>query len=248
MMAALFMSTFAASVLGSVHCAGMCGVFAAVATCDPEATTGQKSRLVVAYSLGRLVSYTTLGGVSGLLGEALDVTGNLAGLGNAALLLTAVVVGMAGVVILMRAGGVDLPRVPVPRMLIELGTWAHRRVGGWPPLLRALAIGLLTTLLPCHWLYMFVATAAGTGSATHGAVVMAVFWLGTLPVMLTASAILGTQCGRLRRSLPVATASFMILASAFAIFGKSRQCQEHVAQVVGSDQALGEVCNGNVVR
>lgn len=69
---------------------------------------------------------------------------------------------------------------------------ALRRLMDRPPVVRAAATGLFTTLLPCGWLYAFVVTAAGTGSGTplHGAALMAVFWLGTLPMMLT----VGVDC------------------------------------------------------
>ena len=48
---------------------------------------------------------------------------------------------------------------------------------------RGAATGLLTTLLPCGWLYAFVITAAGTGNALAGAGLMATFWVGTLPML-----------------------------------------------------------------
>jgi len=46
-------------------------------------------------------------------------------------------------------------------------------------------LGLSTTLVPCGWLYAFVATAAGTGSVISALTVMLVFWVGTLPALVT---------------------------------------------------------------
>ena len=51
---------------------------------------------------------------------------------------------------------------------------------------RALLLGLSTTLVPCGWLYAFVATAAGTGSVSSALGVMLAFWAGTLPALVGA--------------------------------------------------------------
>src|SRR5690606_10362020 len=64
--------------------------------------------------------------------------------------------------------------------------WAGRllcRLGGWPPAARATALGLLSALLPCGWLYAFVLGAAATGSALAGALVLLTFWSGTVPIL-----------------------------------------------------------------
>jgi sulfite exporter TauE/SafE len=245
---ALCLSTFAASVLGSVHCAGMCGIFAAAASCQPGASGPTRARLVTAYSFGRLTSYVSLGALSGILGQGLNLTGNMAGLGHAAIILAAAVVGIAGAAILLRACGIDIPRIGVPRSLLKLAEHAHRSVGNWPPLLRALAIGLFTTLLPCHWLYTFVATSAGTGSAWQGALVMATFWLGTLPVMITMGATFGTQLGSLRKSLPIATALVMVAVSAITIFAKVRCCDTSDQHQEALLLPITGVCNGPAPR
>ncbi|HUJ61254.1 MAG TPA: sulfite exporter TauE/SafE family protein, partial [Kofleriaceae bacterium] len=66
-------------------------------------------------------------------------------------------------------------------------------------------IGLIAGLLPCGWLWAFVITAAGTGGAASGALVMLAFWLGTVPMVLLLS-LAGPVFARLRARLPVITA------------------------------------------
>jgi len=51
-------------------------------------------------------------------------------------------------------------------------------------------LGILTGLLPCGWLYLFIATAAVSASATNGMVVMSLFWLGTLPYLVLSPVLL----------------------------------------------------------
>ncbi len=88
------------------------------------------------------------------------------------------------------------------------------------PTQRALAIGLLTTLLPCGWLYAFALTAAGTGSPIYGAVVMAVFWVGTLPVLVSLGASVQLALGVLGKRLPVLCAMALIAVGLMTIGGR----------------------------
>lgn len=56
-----------------------------------------------------------------------------------------------------------------------------RRISAAPFLL-----GVMTTFLPCPWLYSFVTVAAISGASLRGATVMCAFWLGTLPALFVA--------------------------------------------------------------
>jgi sulfite exporter TauE/SafE len=53
-----------------------------------------------------------------------------------------------------------------------------------------------------------------------GAVLMAVFWVGTLPVMVTLGVGLRGLAGPLRRHVPTACAVAMILVGLFAVAGR----------------------------
>src|SRR5690606_26485689 len=73
-----------------------------------------------------------------------------------------------------RGEGLHLFRLP-GSLLAKL----HSRFGG-----SALPAGVLTALLPCGWLHGFVLAAAATRSASSGALLLSVFWLGTAPALL----------------------------------------------------------------
>lgn len=47
-------------------------------------------------------------------------------------------------------------------------------------------MGLATVLLPCGWLYSFIASALAARSAAAGALVMVVFWASSLPALSVA--------------------------------------------------------------
>jgi sulfite exporter TauE/SafE len=245
MILSLCISTFLASLLGSLHCAGMCGVFAAVATSSLRPSPAERLRLTVLYSGGRLASYIALGAVSGLAGQVLDIGAAASGFTNVAAIVAATVVTLAGLSHLAARAGARLPRVPVPGPLLRFVGAGHRLVGDWPPAARALAIGLLTTLLPCHWLYTFALTSAGTADPVAGAAVMAFFWLGTLPALVAAGATISRFAGRWQSFMPVATAALMVGTGVATIALRVvRPCsQPHSGSLVGT--LLSTSCNGS---
>ena len=162
---ALLVPVAAASLLGSVHCAGMCGGFVAMAG---DGVTGRARWLsLLSYNAGRLISYAVLGAVAGALGHALDLAGNAAGMGRVASLVSGSIMIVWGMGALLETQGVRVlrGRWALPQRVTD-GLAALRRL---PAAWRGLALGLATTLLPCGWLYAFAVTAAGTGSPLHGA-------------------------------------------------------------------------------
>ncbi|MCP3903916.1 MAG: sulfite exporter TauE/SafE family protein [Planctomycetes bacterium] len=219
-MTTLVVTVFLASLLGSLHCAGMCGAF--VALCVGGAPAGSRQHVMTqgAYHGGRLVTYTLLGAAAGGLGAALDLTGAVFGLQRLALALAGVAMVGFGVVTLLRLNGVKLKRLGVPAPLTAVFSRGCAVVRDRPPVQRALTVGLLSTFLPCGWLYAFAVTAAGTGSATWGAVTMAVFWAGTLPVLVSLGVGVTAIAGPLRRFVPFAGAAALVIVGVIAIVGR----------------------------
>uniref|UniRef100_A0A832MIU2 Sulfite exporter TauE/SafE family protein n=1 Tax=Eiseniibacteriota bacterium TaxID=2212470 RepID=A0A832MIU2_UNCEI len=214
-MIALVGPVFLASLVGSPHCAGMCGGFVAFYAGHGE----RRPWAHAAYNGGRWLSYVGLGLVAGALGAGVDRMGAAAGLSRAAAVLAGALMIAWGATALLVAAGVRLPAGPAPALHRRLAG-ALRAVHGQPPEVRALVIGLLSTLLPCGFLYAFVAAAAATGSAVHGALVMAAFWLGTVPVMAGLGLIAQRALGPLRRRLPLVTAAVLIVVGLLTVTGR----------------------------
>lgn len=218
-MTALALTVLAASLLGSLHCAGMCGGFVAFYAGAPG---GRARASHAAYNLGRLSAYVALGLLAGSLGAATDLAAAPIGVQGAAVVLAALVVALLGVRTLLEVAGVRMGRLRIPAALSRGVARGMAFVAGWSPPARALAIGLLTGILPCGWLYAFVVTAAGTGNPIRGAALMAVFWAGTLPVMAGLGVAVGAVTGRLSRYLPAACAVAMIVVALLAVAGRAR--------------------------
>jgi hypothetical protein len=217
-MIALLASVLGTTLLGSPHCAGMCGGFVAFYS-GQEQDRARRWLAHAAYNGGRLVSYATLGALAGALGAGIDKLGAAAGLTRTAAILAGALMVVWGGATLLRALGVRLPGLPVPVTHGPI-SGALKALRAQPAAVRALALGLFSTLLPCGFLYVYVTIAAGTGSAARGALAMAVFWLGTVPVMAGLGLVAQRAFGPLRRYLPAATAGLLIVVGLLMVGGR----------------------------
>jgi sulfite exporter TauE/SafE len=208
-----------ASVLGSLHCAGMCGglvLFAVGADGKPR----KRTPLHVAYHAGRGLAYTTLGLAAGLIGAATDIAATINANTRTSAIVAGVLMVALGLVALAQNTGVRGLNAKLPKSMQRAAEAAHRRAFMLPPLHRAAAVGLLTPLLPCGWLYAFVIVAAGTGSPLIGALVMGSFWAGTLPLMSALGLGLQALTGPLRDRLPAATALIVVTLGVLTATGR----------------------------
>ncbi len=213
----LVVGILVASLLGSVHCAAMCGAFTCLYS-PADATRTWHTH--ASYNGGRLVSYVLLGALAGVAGARVNDVGHLAGVGQ----LAAVV---AGVLMILWAGSAIGATVGLRVPVTLAPEWARRFIGQLlvagrdrRPAARAMLIGLLTTLLPCGWLYTFVVVAGGTGSALAGAGVMMAFWVGTVPALVVIGAGAARLFGPMRRRLPVVSATVVLVLGLLSIAGK----------------------------
>lgn len=220
-MYSLFAAILLASLIGSPHCAGMCGGLMLYALgADRGQPQGRRIRLQLAYHTGRLASYLALGAGAGAVGAAVDFGGRFAGVQRAAAIMAGTLMIGFGLAMLARALGWRIGHIRPPARVRASFERAHRFAFTLRPTARALTIGLLTALLPCGWLYALAFTAAGTGSPWWGAAVMGVFWVGTVPLM----AVLGTGIqmltGPLHARLPVITALAVTGVGVYTTLGR----------------------------
>lgn len=218
-------AVLAASLIGSPHCAGMCGGF--VCFVSGEASGARRWLVQGAYHAGRFVSYVSLGLVAGRLGEGIERAAASVGILRAAPILAGALMIVWGGANLLRALGKGRASAHAPSPLSRFLAPAVRGMRDWPPLARGAAIGLLTTLIPCGFLYGFVAVAGGTGSPLGGALVMAAFWAGTLPVLGVFGFLADRAVAALGRRLPIVTASILILLGLLTLAGRMQPIAAH---------------------
>jgi sulfite exporter TauE/SafE len=208
-------AVFIASLVASVHCLGMCGPLVALAgTAQRDDKWRPWSQIPL--NLGRIATYSLMGIAAGAIGAAFerggllwDVQGVASLIGGAAMIFFAVVL---------------IGWIPLPWALRVSETAVHRfskALASRHPL-GGFTVGLHWGLLPCGLVYLALGAAAATASPLGGAVVMAVFGLGTTPAMLVMGQVGGLIGPRLRLWLPrIASVSIMMLGVLMILRGAS---------------------------
>jgi sulfite exporter TauE/SafE len=154
-------AAFLAGLMGSPHCIGMCGGFAA-ACARPRGS-------VWLWHAGRLSTYAAIGTIGGYAGAALPGPRWVPLAISAALLLWFA---------LALADVVPQPKVRVPG-LVQAGVRLAQQEA---PLARYL-FGAATGLIPCGMVYAALAIAVAAGHPAWGAAAMVAFGLGTVPAL-----------------------------------------------------------------
>ena len=216
-MTPLLISVFVASLLGSVHCAGMCGPLAACAGACNTKRSGPRVKAIAAYQLGRLSTYLVIGAIAGALGSGLNLGGQVLGLQRTAVWVAGSMLILVGVVELVRRLGGWTPQFQIPPRLLQSIAKLNRAATKLPPIWRALTIGLLTGLMPCGWLYAFALSAAATAHPLSGMAVMGVFWAGAVPMLVAISWGSSAILSRVLQRFPYATALVLIAAGLMTI-------------------------------
>lgn len=224
-------AAFMAGLLGGIHCAAMCGGIIAACTKGPQAST-RRWRFALAYSAGRLTSYTVAGALAGALGQGvLQVRGGA--LMQQAMLTLA---GASMLLIALYLGGVT----SVVRRLETAGGYAWRHIQPYSravlpadTLSKSLALGVLWGWLPCGMVYAVMLTAVASADAVHGALFMFAFGLGTLPNVL-AITVFAQRLGTIARTKlgRVAVAAAIAAVGIYAIAMAVHPAVAHVSSFV----------------
>lgn len=236
-------AVFTASILGSMHCVGMCGPLAIWASGGGDRVNrGTLITSTSLYHIGRLTTYTLAGAVAGLIGSVIDLGGNTLGIQIAAARVVGGLMILIGVWKLWSMwSGKSKPAALAPsavgKVLVKLRPYIFRL----PIAGRGFATGLLTTLLPCGWLYLFALIAAGTGNPLKGAIVMAAFWLGSVPALVALVAGLRVLSLRYARLIPALAAFMLIFAGCFTASGRGFSGFESLDTLKSSGTSIEQV-------
>jgi sulfite exporter TauE/SafE/plastocyanin domain-containing protein/copper chaperone CopZ len=173
---------FMVGVLTSIHCVGMCGGIMLSQSINKENEGKNKFEAMkpaLFYNLGRVVSYTIMGGVIGAIGSvfALSLSAQAGLQVFAGVFMVMMGFNMAG----FSAFRKFQIHIKLPKAFYKL-----QRKPKTPFL-----VGLLNGFMPCGPLQTMQIFALGTGSAFAGALSLFMFALGTVPLMLTFGAISG---------------------------------------------------------
>lgn len=184
-MSSTLMTVFITSLLGSSHCAGMCGPFLILASGKDQGPQTRVTSLMLDYHLGRLASYCLLGLLAGLLGYGILGLGSLVGLAEWIMPLSGGMLILYGLVMFACSWlKKETFLASSPAFLARWIKQGYRRSMHLSPTFRAVSIGFYSGFLPCGWLYAFLLMAMGTGTLFDALGVILTFWLGTLPALV----------------------------------------------------------------
>ncbi|MCB0461848.1 MAG: sulfite exporter TauE/SafE family protein [Flavobacteriaceae bacterium] len=187
-------------LLGSFHCVGMCGPIAFMLPVDRSNSFRKVSQIFI-YHFGRILAYSLIGLFFGLIGKSLYIFGIQQQLSIAIGILMILVV-----LIPMQTFNKYNFSKPVYKIISKvktaLGSALKKKTAD-----TFLTIGFLNGFLPCGLVYMAVFASLTMQNAVQGSLYMALFGLGTIPLM-TSAIYLGkflntTIKQRIQKAIPV---------------------------------------------
>jgi uncharacterized protein len=162
--------------LTGFHCIGMCGPIAVALPLKSNTWFSRVSSALI-YNTGRTITYSAMGLLFGLVGQGFRIAGLQQWL--------SITIGIAMILsvffpLLFNSFAAKSPVFPlVNRVKSSLGLLFGKKTYS-----SLLMIGLLNGLLPCGPVYVAIGLSLAAGNAVNGMIYMALFGLGTIPIML----------------------------------------------------------------
>lgn len=194
---------FIIGLLTSVHCIFMCGGIniALVANYNADKKVKKIVKPGLMYNLGRITSYTILGGIVGLIGSVFEISQIFKDSIN-------VIVGSIMIFLALKMSGIiRLPKRNIKMPLFIVKTFRFLRSKVKSPYL----IGIINGFMPCGPLQSMQLYALSTMSFINGAFSMFIFSLGTVPLMMGLSIGSSFLSGRKSVVLKRLSAAFILL-------------------------------------
>ena len=196
----MLVSAFILGLLGSFHCVGMCGPIAFMLPVDRSNSVKKISQIAI-YHFGRLLAYSIIGLVFGLIGKSLFIFGYQQQL--------SIIIGVLMILVVVipqkTFNKYNFSR-PIYKLISKvksaLGVALKKKTMD-----TFLTIGFLNGFLPCGLVYIALFAALARGNAASGSLYMAVFGMGTIPLMTTAiyfsQFLKGTARQKIQNIIPV---------------------------------------------
>ncbi|MCT1532016.1 MULTISPECIES: sulfite exporter TauE/SafE family protein [Sphingobacterium] len=166
---------FFMGLLGSIHCAVMCGPLLLAVQAGQQITWKTTFNKLL-YQFGRILTYGLLGLLLGLIGNVASIQGWQQGFS----LVTGIILFGIGLFYMFGKSSSKLASIqtkaiqPFARFMSK---WLYRPGGSF-------VAGILNGILPCGMVYMALASAVNADSLSNSFVFMLLFGLGTLPLLL----------------------------------------------------------------
>ncbi|QNM85512.1 sulfite exporter TauE/SafE family protein [Polaribacter pectinis] len=195
----MFLTALIFGLLGSFHCVGMCGPIAFMLPIDRKNKTKGFFQ-ILSYHLGRLITYSLIGLLFGLLGKSFYFFGFQQQL--------SIIVGVSMILVII------FPKIfSKINFSKNINTLIFKVKNALGKELKKkgndtfFTIGFLNGFLPCGLVYMAVFGALTTTNALSGSLYMFLFGLGTIPLMTSVVYLgnftKGTLRKRIQKAIPI---------------------------------------------
>jgi uncharacterized protein len=177
-MMTILYTAFILGLAGSLHCVGMCGPIALSLPLRSKTISGKIWGSTL-WSLGRILTYSIMGVLFGLIGSGFRFVGYQQAISIAigtTMILTVILPSFNQKYLSVSFAGLF---IPVRRRMQGLLKEKNNRA--------LFLIGIFNGLLPCGLVYMAVAGAIASTDLLYGILFMVFFGLGTLPLLLVVS-------------------------------------------------------------
>lgn len=204
---------FVIGLLTSVHCVAMCGGIC-LSQCVPKMKGAEgfdggfaALRPSLLYNLGRVISYTVIGGIVGGLGSVISFSGTMKGIVQiiAGIFMLIMGINMLNLFPWLRKLNPRMPKIFARKIYAK-------RSNSSP-----LYIGLLNGLMPCGPLQAMQLYALSTGSPLKGAISMLLFSVGTVPLMFAFGALSSFLSKKFTGKMMKASAVLVVVLGVFML-------------------------------
>ncbi len=199
---------FITGLFTSVHCISMCGAINLYASSSNEENKIKKLKNPLLYNIGRILSYTILGGIIGGIGKVFSVN----------YMLQSTIILIASIFMLI----MSLSMLGVITININFKKCkCFNKIKIKNPFI----IGILNGFMPCGPLQAMQIYALSTSSVFYGAISLFLFGLGTIPLMMFFGSVINLCRGKIKiiinkiSSVLIFVLSILMLNRALVGFG-----------------------------
>lgn len=180
MLAAVAIAGFTLGAAGSLHCIGMCGPLSLALPTHHFSATKRFIALFI-YQLGRIITYSILGLLFGLLGTTIAI----AGFQQQFSIFLGIIILLLAILYRLQKTSLHIKWLNgfylfIQQLIVKLFKKAKSPFS-------FLLLGMANGLLPCGMVYVAMAGAMAAENLTESIFFMSMFGAGTLPAMLFVS-------------------------------------------------------------
>lgn len=175
---------------------------------NPTASSRQKFKPHIFFNVGRVISYTLLGGAIGALGSVLTLSSTTSGI--VTIIASALMIVM-GLQLLGVFPWLNKIQIKMPKFIAHK---VYDAEGGHSSKIAPFLFGASTFFLPCGFTQALQLYVLGKGSFVVGALTMLAFSIGTLPSLMSIGAFSSFTKGNLQRYFTTFAAVLVIILGA----------------------------------